>query len=189
MIRLLKFWAAVTLGLILASCATVTTDGREGFVPLDAGRSGAVATIDVHVSWMSRSYPRSIVLAVGLPESKWLDENSHLKTDLKNKFDELISSLSGKKIFDYYDGQMKPHKGVRFFVTWKEKRSGRVLQQGEVIADYAMSRVCTGSGTCLSIDSIPLDAGNYLVTVRVLDDDPRFDGTFETGLFAGYTWK
>jgi hypothetical protein len=177
----------VSLAAFLAAPAMATSDSNVDVVLIDVGKAGASASIDVNVSPMTQIYPREVVLLIRPQKNNWKDKAGTL---LDTKFDELMESLTGIKLL-HYPGDIphKSHKDVQVHVTWVEKGTGRILKERDVIADNGQSKVRIGFGASFGLDSMLLPSGHYVVTVRAINNDERFDGTFETGLFSGYTWK
>ncbi|MBP1314193.1 hypothetical protein [Herbaspirillum sp. 1130] len=173
-------------------------DTDEGFVPLDVGKAGASASIDVHVSpeGLGQHEPRFVLLMIKPPKGGWNTSNDAYNISLYRKADDLMESLTGfRPIFSppFDNQQPAPHKGVKLHIVWTEKKSGKVLQDNIVTADtYRGSesgRIKVGFGYSLVLNGIQYAPGDYIATVTAVDNDPRFDGTFRTGIISGYTWK
>lgn len=172
-------------------------DIDEGFVPFDAGKAGASASIDVHMSrfGLGRNEPRFVLLMIG-PFKEVREMSGVDKTRWWRKFDDLMNSLTGFRptFSPPYMGQTSgPHKGVKLRVVWAEKETGKVLKDKVVIADdyrsHASQVITVGAGYAMELSAIDYQPGDYVATVIALENDPRFDGTFRTGIIAGYIWK
>lgn len=172
-------------------------DTDEGFVPFDVGKAGASASINVHMSrlGLGRNEPRFVLLMIRPPKEIGYIPDAD-KIEWWRKFDEVMDSLTGYKPFfsPPYDNQLPgPHKGVKLHVVWTEKESGKVLKDNVVIADSyrdaVSGRIKVGTGYSMMLGAIDYRPGNYVATITALEDDIRFDGTFRTGIIAGYIWK
>lgn len=162
----------------------MASNGLDDLTPFNIGKAGSSSSVEVHVSLMTRNYPREISLMIVSP-IEWQDKKGN---DLHEKYNQLIESLAGYRASSPSNVRPKQHKGVRVQVVWREK-SGKILREREVISDNQHGRVRIGGGTAFSLDGMSLSPGEYLVTVIALDDDSRFDGEFKTGIYAGYIWK
>ncbi len=150
----------------------------DDLVPFDLSKAGAVASIDVHVSWLTAKYPRTIGLMISMPKG-WKDENGY---DLHPQINQLFESITGL-IASPNPGniQPKPHKGIRLHVSWTDQKSGTLMEERIIYRDKK-GRVQCGFGIGLMVDAKQLPPGHYVVSVKTIDNDPRFDGTFKTGL-------
>ena len=161
-------------------------DSDKGFVPFDVGRAGATASVEVNVSWLSRKQPREVALMIKPPKEGWSLPDG---TYLGHKYADLMESLTGLRTDEVQANTRipKPHKGITFHVVWQEKESGKILREETVTRDDYHGRVKVGFGYAFTLSNrMFLTPGKYVVTVTALEDDTRFDGTFRTGLVAGY---
>jgi hypothetical protein len=179
-IALLAFFFGLTSVLTQVSAAPTKFP-----VPFQIQTAGSTATFSEHVSWLTRKYPRDIAMMIILP-ADWKDAS---RSDWRPKYDALIQRLTGLR-WPYAQTQRRlAHRGIRARVTWTDERSKQVLKVRDVLADNPFGRIKFGYGYAFDLDGMLLPVGNYLITVTALVDDPRFDGTFRTAIFAGYTWK
>lgn len=168
--------------LMLLEACTPLQGSSDSLVGLNIGKKGNSATINFDVSWlrlkMTRDNPQEVALMVLSPA----------KNDpayLFEKYKSLYKDLTGR---DYiYNGDVAPisHRGIRVRVTWKDGE-GRIIRQKVVYSDNGNSKIRVTYGASFTLDAINLTPGKYSVTVESLDDDPRFDGTFMTGICTGY---
>ena len=154
-------------------------DSGDNLVPFDVGKAGASASYEFHVSLLTQKYPRNLYMTIG-DKRNFRDNDGN---SLVKKYDALMESLTGLTVINYKGNvPPKPHKGVRLYVVWTEKKSGKILRESIIYVDKPQGRD-------IGVDGMPLSWGNYVVTVRALDDDPRFDTTFHFGISVGYRWK
>ena len=110
-------------------------------------------------------------------------------TYLWDRFEDLMESLSGLRADDMCQPgrHPKPHKEITVHVVWQEERSGKILREETVTRDEPCGQVGAGFGVAITLSNrMFLSPGNDVVTVTALEDSPRFDGTFRTGMVAGY---
>jgi len=153
----------------------------DDLVPFAVGKAGATASIEVHVSWLTRSFPRVVTLMINVQKS----ENS------LQKLNQLMESTTGL-IAVPSPGENaipKQHAGIPLHVTWVEKKTGRDLKERDVVAQDFHGRVRVGFGEPFGLDWMLLPPGDYVVTVTAVNDDLRFDGSILAGLCVGYLWK
>ena len=162
---------------------TEAAKSAQDLVPFDVGTAGATASIHIHVSRLRTSLthhnPDEIALMV-LPKPGTQND-----PHIREKYFALFRSLTGKSFLYEGDKPAESHEGITVQVTWMDA-DGKVLRQRQVYSDDGNSRIRLTAGASFSLDGMVLDAGDYVVTVKALSNDGRFDGTFQTGLCAGY---
>ena len=168
----------VFLAALGRTCMASPNSGND-YVPFNVGKAGATASYEFHISWLNEKYPRNLYMTIKSKDSR----NDKDRNSQAEKLDALMESITGVTVINYKENvPPKPHKGIRLYVVWAEKESGKILRQRTIYADKSR-------GLNLGVDGISLPSGDYVVTVRALDDDPRFDGTFKVGISVGYRWK
>lgn len=176
--------------LALVGCAGAGAPNWEHIenrvVPFEVGKAGATATVDFEVTWLNKDFPREAVLMINPPREGWKDKDGN---SLEGKHEQLIESLTGLPYKRTVGMKPKAHRGVRLHLTWAEKSTGEILKVRDVITDRDSGKNQIGRGASFPIDMLILPPGNYVLTVKSLDDDPRFEGPFRTGLFVGYIVK
>lgn len=120
--------------------------------------------------------------------SGWQADNQAEADVYREKAWNLFKSLTGQDYIYSGDKPAAPHKGIHVLITWK-RENGEVLRTRTIVSDDGTGRVIVGPGKSFSLDAMPLEPGNYIVTVTALEDDPRFDGTFKTAICSGYEVK
>lgn len=158
-------------------------DNQSHPVAFDVGKAGSKASIEIHVSWvrgkLTHNNPQQVALMILPPH---MNESN---ADLVAKYESLFKSLTGKNYIYKGDVPRESHKGIKVRVIWKDK-GGKILRQQDVYSDDGNSRIKTVQGASFTLDGVVLAPGDYAVTVEALEDDSRFDGTFETAICTGY---
>jgi hypothetical protein len=153
--------------------------------PIDLGEAGNSAVLEVHVTsisgLMAKGNPTILALQIVAPRKG--------QEELLGKFENLIMSLTGTRygvLSEQEIARPLPHREVKLHVAWRDKHSGTILKEGDVSTGHDwQGKVRAVAGVSFTLDSIDLPVGSYEVTVTTLSNDPRFDGTFETGLCTG----
>lgn len=182
-----SFIRKLTLTVFLVTLGTncmASSESENNYTQFDVGKAGAIASTDVHVSWMTKKYPRIVALMIRIRKG-WKDEHGN---DLTLKYNQLLESLTGLKVIPSPPDNALPkeHKGINLHITWIERKTGKILKERDVYRDKGHGWIRSGYGTSFDLDGISLPSGNYRVIVKALHDDQRFDGTFETGICVGY---
>lgn len=111
------------------------------------------------------------------------------RKELRKKFNVLVESITGKKPDDNSNSPPSTYKEIKLKTIWIKKETNQIIKENFVSVFTNNQRVRTRFGVGLTVDWMLLPVGDYTVKVFALYDDPRFDGTFDIGLYSGYILK
>nr|WKF60702.1 hypothetical protein HUO10_005224 [Paraburkholderia busanensis] len=178
----------ISVSIALSSAVMAAATNRTTLAPIDLGTAGKTAVLDFNVSSSSDlANHNPTVLALQIVGPAGGEEVKHAQ------FSDLIMSVTGTPYGSRTEQEIahpKAHRSIKLHVVWHDRLNDKVLKEGDVFtgSDWE-GKIHAVPGPSLTLDSLKLPPGHYDVTVTTLSDDPRFDGTFKTGICAGKIWE